>query len=322
MSAETLPEVAYPENSCPFVGALVVTLTYALITPARNEAAFIEGTIKSVIAQTVRPTKWVIVSDGSTDGTDAIVRSYLAANPWIELMRMPERTTRQFAAKAHAFNAGYLRLRETEFDVVGNLDADITFEPDYFEFLLTKFAANPGLGVAGTPFVEDHAQQNKHTYAHQFARLDHVSGACQLFRKSCFESVGGYQPIPGGAIDWIAVTTARMNGWKTCTYPEKVSFHHRRLGTGNNSPLMVRFHYGRKAYYVGGHPLWELLRGVFQMREDPYVIGGLFFQFGFIWSFFCRTPRAVNEKLMKFHRAEQMLRLRKLGRKQLERRRG
>ncbi|HOY59398.1 MAG TPA: glycosyltransferase family 2 protein [Verrucomicrobiota bacterium] len=290
------------------------TLQYALITPARNEAAFIKGTIRSVVAQTVRPVRWIIVSDGSTDSTDNIVKRHAVEHPWIELLRMTEHRDRQFAAKAHAFNSGYHRVRATGLDyhVIGNLDADITFEPGYFEFLLEQFVANPELGVAGTPFVENAGEMNHHTYAHRFAQLEHVSGACQLFRRECFEQIGGYIPIRGGAIDWIAVTTARMKGWQTRTFPERVCLHHRKLGTGTHGPLGTRFHYGRKAYYVGGHPLWELLRGLFQMRETPLLLGGLCFQAGYLWSAVTRVERPVSFELMAFHRGEQMARLRRL----------
>jgi biofilm PGA synthesis N-glycosyltransferase PgaC len=286
-----------------------VQLQYALVTPARNEGDYIEGTIRSTIAQTVLPARWVIVSDGSTDDTDQIVKSYQLRYPWIELLRMPERRERQFAAKAHAFNAGCARLNGTKYDIIGNLDADITFEADYFEFLLREFAADANLGVAGTPFIEDHDDHKRHTYAHRFAQLEHVSGACQLFRKKCFEQVGGYIPVKGGAIDWIAVTTARMRGWRTRTFTEKVCLHHRKIGTGNHNTLMVRFHYGTKAYYVGGHPFWEILRGVFQMRDQPLILGGLFFQVGYLWALFRRMPRVVSPELMAFHREEQMARL-------------
>jgi len=287
-------------------------LRLALITPARNEAELIRGTIEAVLAQTARPTRWIIVSDGSTDGTDDAVRPCAQANPWIELVRMPEHRDRQFAAKAHAFNAGYSRLARIDYDVVGNLDADITFEPDYFEFLLGKFEQNPRLGVAGTPFVEDAARREHHSYAHRFAQLEHVSGACQLFRRECFDEVGGYVPIKGGAIDWIAVTTARMKGWETRTFPEKVCFHHRKLGTGTDNPLMVKYRYGQKAYYVGGHPLWELMRGVFQMRQKPYVCGGVYFIAGYLAAAATRMHRPVTPELIAFHRAEQMARLRRL----------
>ena len=98
-------------------------LNYVLITPARNEAEFIDLTIRSIVAQTFRPLKWVIVSDGSTDQTDEIVNSYAAAQPWIQLIRMPERKERHFAGKVHAFNAGYEQIKDLNFDVVGNLDA-------------------------------------------------------------------------------------------------------------------------------------------------------------------------------------------------------
>lgn len=290
-------------------------LTYVLVTPARNEVAFIEATIQSMVAQTVRPQRWIIVSDGSTDGTDDIVARYAAQHSWIELVRMPERRDRQFAAKARAFAAGYERLQPLAFDLVGNLDADITLPVDFYEFLLSRFAERPKLGVAGTPFVEDASQPNNHSYAHGAANLTHVSGACQLFRRRCFDDVGGYVPIKGGAIDWIAVTTARMKGWETRTFLERVCFHHRKIGTGNHSLLVSKFHYGRKAYYVGGHPVWETLRGFFQIKESPMVIGGLYFVAGYWWSCLTRAHRPVSPELIAFHRGEQLARLRKLGRR-------
>jgi cellulose synthase/poly-beta-1,6-N-acetylglucosamine synthase-like glycosyltransferase len=283
---------------------------FALITPARNEEQFLQETIEAVVRQSARPAKWIIVSDGSTDGTDEIVLRNASRHPWIELLRMPERVDRQFAGKALAFNCAYERLRNLPFDLIGNLDADITFEPDYFEFLIRQFQRDPMLGVAGTPFVEDPRNPGKHTYAHQFSQLEHVSGACQMFRRSCFDSIGGYKPVKGGAIDWIAVTTARMKGWKTQTFPDKVCLHHRAIGSGNNRTLMVRFHYGTKAYFVGSHPLWALIRGVFQMRQKPWFVGGLFFELGYLWACLKRTPRVVSPELMAFYRAEQMSRIR------------
>jgi glycosyltransferase involved in cell wall biosynthesis len=285
-------------------------MRYVLITAARNEDGYIEKTICSVLSQTRLPLRWVIVSDGSTDRTDEIVKQYARQHNWIDLLRMPEHRERQFAAKAHCFNAGFARVRDLDFDIIGNLDADITFDPDYIEFLLGRFASDPKLGVAGTPYVEDLDRPASHTYAHQFAQLEHVSGACQLFRRECFDDVGGYEPIKGGAIDWIAVTTARMKGWRTRTFLEKACFHHRKLGTGTDSLLMVRFRYGKKAYSVGGHPLWELLRAVFQMKERPFFFGGTFFLAGYLWAYLTKMDRPISSRLIDFHRAEQMTRLR------------
>ena len=287
-------------------------LRFVLVTPARNEEQFIEGTIRSVVAQTARPARWVIVSDGSTDNTDEIVRRFVDEHPWIELLRMPEHRDRSFAAKAVCFNAAYDRLKSGDFAIVGNLDADITFEPDYYEFLLQKFAAMPRLGVAGTPFIEDATHPHDHTYAHRFADLQHVSGACQMFRRQCFEEVGGYVPIKGGGIDWVAVTTARMKGWQTQTFPEKTCFHHRKMGTAHRSPLMARFRHGQEDYYVGGHPLWQLLRGTFQMKSKPFVVGGLWLILGYFWAMAKRMHRPVSPELVAFHRSEQIARLRRM----------
>lgn len=293
-------------------------LSYVLVTPAHDEAALIELTIRSVITQTVLPRKWLIVSNGSADDTAEIVRRYATKHDWIELLQLPERRERDFAGKAEAFNAGYSRLAPlssqptTSWDLIANLDADITFAPDYFEFLLQKFGANPRLGVAGTPFVEDHDRLDQHSYAHRFANSVHVSGACQMFRKECLAEVGGYAPLKTGAIDWAAVTTARMKGWETRTFNEKVCFHHRELGVGSGSPgkLPMCFHYGRKAYLVGGHPLWEYSRGFFRMWKRPFVVGGLWFIAGYTYAALARTQRAVSQDLIRFHRAEQMARLR------------
>src|SRR6266446_5300606 len=104
-----------------------------------------------MVAQTLLPERWVIVDDGSTDRTAEIVESYAKRHSWIELIRRSQRWDRNFAGKAHAFNAGFERVRSLQFKVIGNLDADISFECDYFEFLLSKFAEIPRLGVAGTP---------------------------------------------------------------------------------------------------------------------------------------------------------------------------
>ena len=140
-----------PAESVSLVGNAnrVGHLTYVLITPARNEAATIELTLKSVVGQTVRPVRWVIVSDGSTDGTDEVVNKYATQHDWIELVRMPERKERHFAGKVHAFNAGYAKVKNLKYELIGSLDGDISFDQDYFAFLLDRFSEVPRLGLAG-----------------------------------------------------------------------------------------------------------------------------------------------------------------------------
>jgi len=279
---------------------------YVLITPAHNEEAFVEKTIRSVINQTVLPVKWVIVDDGSADATPAIVSRYLPRYPWIEMVQLSPRRHRSFAAKVHAFNAGYERVKKLDCEIVGNLDGDLSFDDaDYMEFLLSKFMEESSLGVAGTVFQEDGYSSEKQS----FEGHNHVAGGCQLFRKRCLTEIGGFTPNEAGGIDWIAVTTARMKGWRTRSFREKSFFHHRHLGTADRSVLASMFSYGEKDYYLGGHPAWELFRVAYRATKRPYLIGGLALGLGYCWAFLRRTPRPVSRELIAFHRGEQMHKL-------------
>lgn len=284
-------------------------LTYVLITPARNEADYIEFTLKSVTEQTFRPLRWVIVSDGSTDSTDDIVKRYAAEHPWIEVLRMPERKERHFAGKVLAFNAGLARVQDLPYQAIGNLDGDLSFESDYFRFLVQKLTEDASLGLVGTPFREDGTAP---VYDYRIVGFEHVSGCCQLFRRECFEEIGGYVPVKGGGIDHIAVLTARMKGWKTRTFTETDCFHHRKIGTEGNNGLRLRFKTGEKDYLHGGHPLWEMLRAAYQMRKKPFLVGGLTLGAGYLWGMMRRLQRPITPEMVAFRRHEQMQRLRKL----------
>ena len=280
-------------------------MPYVLVTPARNEAAFIEKTIQSVIRQTLLPARWVIVNDGSTDSTVALVCQYLHDHPWIMLVDLPVRKDRHFAAKVYAFNAGQEKVKDLDYQLIGNLDADVSLDADHFEFLLREFSKDPDLGVAGTVFKE-------HGYSSDtdsFEGKSHVPGQCQLFRRRCFEEIGGYRPNKGGGIDWMAVATARMIGWKTRSFREKSFFHHRKLGTAERGVLASSFSYGAKDYYLGGHPLWELFRVAWRMSKRPYVVDGIALGLGYLWAFLRRVERPVSRDLMQFHRKEQMQKL-------------
>ncbi len=196
-----------------------------------------------------------------------------------------------------------------EFEVIGNLDADLSFDPKYLEFLIGKFAEDPRLGVAGTPFTEDGGYD---TARDSFEGENHVAGGCQLFRRQCFADVGGYIPNPAGGIDWIAVTTARMKGWKTRSFPEKRFHHYRMLGTAGRSSVGATFSYGKKDYCLGGSPLWQLFRVVYRMTKQP--IDGLALLSGYCWAALRRIERPVSRELMRFHRREQTNKLRAIFR--------
>jgi len=282
------------------------TLGYVLITPSRNEEVLIEKTIQSVIHQTVLPLKWVIVNDGSTDSTGAIAERYAAEHNWIEVVNRPVRKERNFAAKVHAFNAGQERLKDINYEIIGNLDSDVLLDKDHFEFLLGKFRDEPRLGVAGTVFREEGGYNSG---TDSFEGQNYVSGQCQVFRRECFEEIGGYFANKAGGIDWIAVETARMKGWKTRSFREKSFFHHRPLGTADRGVLAASFSYGQKDYFLGGHPLWELFRVSYRMTKRPYLVDGLALGFGYGLAAVRRLKRPVSKELMAFHRREQMRKL-------------
>jgi len=279
---------------------------YVLITPARNEEDFIEKTLESMIQQTAPPIRWVIVDDGSSDRTAEIVERYAKSYPWIELVRHPQRKERNFAGKVNAFNEGFKRIQNLQFAFVGNLDADISFGPDHFEYLLKKLQGDKALGVVSTAYTQDDWDSTKDSFEGQVS----AAGACQLFRYGCFVDIGGYSASPAGGIDWIAVTTARMRGWKTRNYPERRFHHHRTMGTANRSEVGAAFAFGAKDYLLGGSPVWEVLRSAYRMTQRPIVIGGVALFLGYCWSAFRRVERPVSSEFMRFHRQEQMKKLR------------
>ncbi|HTZ58168.1 MAG TPA: hypothetical protein VMB49_08740, partial [Acidobacteriaceae bacterium] len=168
---------------------------------------------------------------------------------------------------------------------------------------LSKLAGNPALGLVGTPF------QDGSMYDYRFVSLEHVSGACQLFRRECFEVIGGYVPMKCGGIDHVAVLTARMKGWKTRTFTEKICLHHRKMGSAGRGILEAKFRVGALDYALGGHPVWELFRTVYQMTRKPYVVGGVSVLAGYLSALACRRKRPISPELVAFRRREQMQRL-------------
>lgn len=282
---------------------------YILITPARNEESNLARLIDSVVSQTERPEKWIIVNDGSSDRTAEIADRAAGQHGWIEVVHRPKHVDRSFAGKVHAFNDGYARVQDIDFEVVGNLDSDISFEPDYIQFLMGKFSAIPQLGVAGTPFTQDGSYDSARD---SFEGENYVSGGCQLFRRKCFEEIDGYVPNRAGGIDWIAVTKARMRGWKVQSFPDKRYHHHRVLGTAGKSSFRAYLDYGERAYYLGWSPIWHLLRVIYRIPKKPVVWGSLGLFYGYCSAWMRRVERPVSAEVIRFHRNEQLRRLRSI----------
>ncbi len=282
-------------------------LSYVLITSARNEEKYIEGTLKSVVAQQQPPLQWVVISDGSTDRTDEIIQQYAAQQAFIRYVRTEPTIDRNFASKVYALRMGLKRFENVEYDVIGNLDADVTFEPDYFSQLLQRFAEDEQLGIAGGLIYENHGGKIIHQ---DNAPEWNVAGASQNFRRVCHAQIGGYRPLLRGGEDALADLMARMHGWKVRSYPELVVMHHRHAGTEKGHVLKSRFGLGRLDYSFGYHPLFELAKcAVRAVKERPYVTGSAARLLGYFAALLKREPLAVPPEVRDFLRQEQMQRL-------------
>lgn len=281
---------------------------YLIITPACNEEAFIAKTINSVVSQTVRPILWVIVNDGSTDRTREIVESYLGTYKFIKLLNLECRGERNFARKATAFGRGVAEAQDVHYELIGNLDADMTVEPDYFQSLIQQFDADPKLGIAGG-IVFTKSSRGFSTYD---KTLDSVGGAVQLFRKACFEAVGGYPLLPYGGIDAAAEITAKMMGWKVRKFPKLKALEHRRTGTAQTRPMRARHREGQRFYSLGYGALFYFARCVYRAKDPPFIIGSIAAFCGFMDSLIRRRPILLPPDVVSYLRTEQMKRLKRL----------
>lgn len=286
--------------------------TYVLVTAAYNEEKFIEETIRSVVRQQIRPAKWIIVSDGSTDKTDSLVKKFAARHDFIQLHRIKESHSRNFAAQANAINTGIAQLQGMEYEFIGNLDADVSFEPAYFAKLLETFRQTSALGLAGG-FIHER-DQNGEFRSRKLNSVASVAHACQLFRRECFASVGGgYLPLPHGGPDTYAETMARMKGWRVEAFPELRVLHHRPTGSAGGA-LPAWFRQGRMDHSLGALPLFELFKLARRVRERPSVTGALARLAGFGYGYFRRESRPVSNEFVAYLRGEQRQRLNDLFR--------
>ncbi len=278
---------------------------YVLVTAAYNEERMIEQVLRSVVKQTVLPTRWVVVSDGSTDRTDEIVRRYALENPFIQLFRLTKAHKRNFGAQVDAINEGVAQLVGLDYKYIGNLDADVSFDSDYFDKVIEEFEKDSKLGLAGGFITEEQDGVFKNRKRNS---IDSVAHAVQLFRRECFETVGGYVPLKYGGPDWQAAVTARMKGWKVKSFPELSIRHHRPTGTADTWQRDC-FRQGCMDFSLGSHPIFELFKCFRRTTDRPFVIGAITRLYAFGWCYWTRQPREVSDEFLHFLRAEQMSRL-------------
>lgn len=280
---------------------------FVIITPAHNEESFIAKTIRSVIDQTIRPLRWVIVNDSSTDRTREVINQNVVGHGFIRVVDTKRTEGRTFSNKVSAFNHGLSQLSDISFDLIGNLDADISLPPDYFEKILKQFERDPKLGIAGGIVftkIGDNFVTDDET-------LDSVAGAVQLFRRACFDRIGGYVPMPLGGIDAAAEIKARMKGWKVRKFPQHRVNEYRRTGSASARPLAVRIQEGRRFHSLGYGPLFYLLRCLYRLSDRPVILGSAAALVGYFTSMIRRRPVALSREVVAYLRAEQRQKLKR-----------
>jgi biofilm PGA synthesis N-glycosyltransferase PgaC len=280
-----------------------------LITPARNEAEFARRTLDSVVAQSLRPAKWVIVDDGSTDETPAILAEYAARHPWIEVVSRTDRGERSVGPGViEAFYAGLERCDLDDFDYICKLDLDLDLPPGYFEGLVAKMEADRRLGTcSGKAWYEDAEGRGR------FMELigDEMSvGASKFFRVSCFRQIGGF----ARQVMWDGIDChrCRMLGWKVCSFrDESLAFLHLRpMGSSHRGILHGRARHGRGQYLMGSSPVYLFASAAYRLASPPYVVGGLATLWGYLAASATRPHRTVDREFRRFLRRYQWLALR------------
>ncbi len=277
--------------------------SFVLITPAKNEGQFIRQVLESVVAQTRRPLHWVIVDDGSTDDTAKIVQDFVNRYTFIHLVRLESNRKRQFSSKVIAFNAGLEKVKDLRYSFIGNLDADITLDADYFKAVLDAFDRDPRLGISGGRVFTtvDGAFVCRDNTA------DSVGGAVQLFRAECFEAIGGYKQLPYGGIDAAAEINARAKGWVVRKIDRNV-YEHRKTGSAHK-PLRGSLNEGLKFHSLGYSTIFFVSRCAFRLFEHPRVLGSLLALGSFITAHLRRFPIYLDDEVVAYLRAEQNAKL-------------
>lgn len=280
---------------------------YCLVTAFRNEKDWLADLVRSIEAQSIKPTTWVLVDDGSTDDSLDYARSLTSHLPFVEIVALVDTGTRNFASQVYAQIAGVERLAARKPAYLGFLDADILLPPNYYETLLKRFSSDPRLGIAGGHLLDKiggslvDTRAGSHSY--------HVPGGIQLFRAECYQQAGGYTPIEGGGQDVVVETTAMMNDWTVHAFSSPDAIHLRPFGSGSVRALSRHFAWGRKFYTIGYHPLYFAAATVRRISEPPYLISAGAKVVGYLGALVMRKPRAVSPQLMKFLRRQQVRRL-------------
>ncbi len=277
-------------------------MKYVVISPVKDEAEYLDDTINSMIQQTIRPSMWVIVNDGSKDGTEAIIKNYAQKYNWIKLVNRKDAGIRQRGkGVVEAFYAGYEVIDE-DYDFIVKLDGDVTFEKDYFVSLLHQFALDPQLGIAGGGLYERPDGKSWVLYTVK----NHVRGCTKVYRRECFEEIGGLVASMGwdGIDEWIALA----KGWKVVSFLSLKIYHYRFTGAATGY-LKSCIEQGNGAYRMGYHPLFMIARGIRRITDKPFFIGGMAMIGGYFMAWLNKQEFLADPTVVRYVRQSQMKQL-------------
>jgi glycosyltransferase involved in cell wall biosynthesis len=275
---------------------------YVLISPCRDEAQYMRQTLDSVISQSIRPAKWVIVDDGSTDDTPRILDEYRARHDWIEVVTRENRGQRAVGPGViEAFYSGYNTINLDDYEYLCKLDLDLRLPPRYFEILMQRMQTNPRIATcSGKSCIEQDGVLVPEIHG------DEASiGASKFYRISCFKAIGGF--VREVMWDGIDCHRCRMNGWIACSWdePELRFLHFRPEGASQQSILAGRMRHGYGQYFMGTGVVYMTASAIFRMRQKPYVVGGLAMLWGWVKSAIQRKPRYQDPAFRAFLRRYQ-----------------
>jgi len=275
---------------------------YVLISPCRNEAKFMRATLDSVLAQTHKPELWVIVDDGSTDETPAILKEYADRHPWIRIVTRQDRGHRSVGPGViDAFYAGYREIAPPDYEFMCKLDLDLDLPPRYFEILIQRMTDNPRIATcSGKAYVSEREQLVPERHGD-----DTSLGMTKFYRVSCFEQIGGF--VREVMWDGIDNHRCRMHGWIACSWdePELRFVHLRPMGSSQDSIYVGRMRHGYGQYFMGTGPAFMLASALFRLNQKPYVLGSLAMMWGWLKAALQRKPRYEDLAFRRFLRRYQ-----------------
>jgi len=283
---------------------------YVLLSAVRNEEKYVEFTLKSIVNQTVKPLRWIIVSDNSNDRTDEIVQRYATDNSFIRLIKGTGDPKRNFGSQIRAINFGYSMLDIDTYDFIGNVDGDVSFKSDYYEQVMSVLENEPSIGLAGGFIWEPHRSGFREWPYNSRSAVAH---AIQLFKKDVFEAIGGYKQLKYGGADWYAEVMVRSKGFTVKGLQEFPVYHHKPILSGEGV-LRGAFKQGLMDYSIGSHPVFEVVKCAIRVTARPYVLYALWRLSGYFLSYIKRAKREASQEFIRAIQKEQKAKLRVLQR--------